>query len=388
MMPGMDDLPPLLARFAQGIEETGWAAELLDAEWRVRFVSTQTKAIMGGDDDDLGVGLHVLESRRLPLWRKRVPMSARIPWFELNVPLMIRHTPGGIDAIREMVEPDMRHLLDGMEPDSMPIWTAMGRVDAPDGAKIWTRYFGVQARSLEGKPMAHVYIYGSNLPASLLALVTRGDPALFARMARLVEPGRRQAALLFADVQASGALSRHLPSATYFELMRELYAAMDGAVISHGGIVGKHAGDGVTAFFLVDDAGSTSGAARAAIEVARAIDERTGTVAALAGVEEEDVRVNIGVHWGGTLYMGQVITGGRLEVTALGDETNECARVQQSARDGAILASKALVERLDRPDATALGLDLDRMTYRALAEMPGVTEKAVRDAGTLAVVNL
>jgi len=60
------------------------------------------------------------------------------------------------------------------------------------------------------------------------------------------------------------------------------------------------------------------------------------------------VKINAGVHWGGALYLGQVITGGRLEVTALGDEVNECARIQQSARDGALLASKPLVERLDR----------------------------------------
>jgi hypothetical protein len=33
-----------------------------------------------------------------------------------------------------------------------------------------------------------------------------------------------------------------------------------------------------------------------------------------------NVRVNVGIHWGGTLMVGQVATGGRLEVTALGDE--------------------------------------------------------------------
>jgi class 3 adenylate cyclase len=47
--------------------------------------------------------------------------------------------------------------------------------------------------------------------------------------------------------------------------------------------------------------------------------------------------------------MGQVVTGGRLGVTALGDEVNECARMKQTATGGALLASKALIERLD-PD--------------------------------------
>ena len=66
-----------------------------------------------------------------------------------------------------------------------------------------------------------------------------------------------------------------------------------------------------------------------------------------------ELKINAGVHWGGALYLGQVITGGRLEVTALGDEVNECARIQQSARDGALLASKPLVERLDPEHAAA-----------------------------------
>jgi len=57
--------------------------------------------------------------------------------------------------------------------------------------------------------------------------------------------------------------------------------------------------------------------------------------------------VSVGVHWGGSLYMGQVVTRGRLEVTALGDEVNECARIQRAASGGAILASKGVLERLD-----------------------------------------
>ena len=76
----------------------------------------------------------------------------------------------------------------------------------------------------------------------------------------------------------------------------------------------------------------------------------------------------------------------RLEVTALGDEVNECARIQQSARDGALLASKPLVERLDPEHAQAFGLDPLTITYRTVGELPGVTPKAVRDAGGIPVV--
>ena len=105
-------------------------------------------------------------------------------------------------------------------------------------------------------------------------------------------------------------------------------------------------------------------------------------------MERGELKINAGVHWGGALYLGQVITGGRLEVTALGDEVNECARIQQSARDGALLASKPLVERLDPEHAQAFGLDPLTITYRTVGELPGVTPKAVRDAGGIPVVTV
>jgi class 3 adenylate cyclase len=83
--------------------------------------------------------------------------------------------------------------------------------------------------------------------------------------------------------------------------------------------------------------------------------------------------------------MGQVVTGGRLEVTALGDEVNECARIQETARDGTVLASKPLVERLDSEHAERIGIDPDTVAYTTVAELPDVPEKAVRDAGSIPV---
>jgi class 3 adenylate cyclase len=219
-------------------------------------------------------------------------------------------------------------------------------------------------------------------------MVSRGRVAHFERMARLVEPGRREAAVLFADVEASGALSRRLPSSTYFEFIRDFNTSSDDTIINGGGIVGDHVGDGLTAFFVVDDVGSPSRAARAAIEVGRGLQAAIEGAGMGAGLGSGDVRLNVGVHWGGTLYMGQVVTGGRLEVTALGDEVNEGARIQQSARDGALLASKALVERLTLEDGRRIGVDPEEVVYTTIAELPGADAKAMRDAGTLPVTEL
>ena len=199
------------------------------------------------------------------------------------------------------------------------------------------------------------------------------------------EPARRPASILFADLEASGTLSRRLSSRGYFAPIGGLTDLIDSAVIARSGIVGKHAGDGGSALFLVlDFGGSESAAARAAIEAARAI--RDG--AAELGPSGPSVEVNVALHWGANLMGGQVATSGRLEVTALGDPMNEAARIEACASSGAILASKELIERLEPGDASATGIDPDGIDYVPLSEVEGAGEKVVRDAGTIPVAEL
>jgi class 3 adenylate cyclase len=375
-----------LAAIAHAMEATGWAAELYDPRWRLVWCSSQLKQLVGETDDDaLGVGLHLLESRLQEVWSRIVPARGMAGWIKETLPAILVDDP----AIREVVlshtdKPEIREVVEAAEPASSPVWSGQFRVRIAEGEDL-VRYFGVRLREADGTPIGAAYMYGSALPASLLALVARGDAGMFERMARLVEPGRQEAAILFADLQASGALSRHLPSATYFELIRDLDTRIDAAVIGELGIVGKHVGDGVVAFFLPHDVGSVSQAARAAVSAARGVRDAAAEIGAEHGVE---LSVNVGLHWGGMLYMGQIVTRGRLEVTALGDEVNECARIEQVARDGALLASKDLLERLDPEDAAAVGVDVTGVIYTSLAELAGDQEKAVRDAGQLAVTTL
>jgi class 3 adenylate cyclase len=86
--------------------------------------------------------------------------------------------------------------------------------------------------------------------------------------------------------------------------------------------------------------------------------------------------------------MGQLITGGRLEVTALGDAVNECARIQEAAAGGQVLASKNVLETLGEQDAHALSIEPGRVLYIPLGELPDVSEKVKRDAGGIPVAGL
>lgn len=235
----------------------------------------------------------------------------------------------------------------------------------------------------------HVGTVLMNKPAVGMAALTRmtalGDLRHFRRMEQVAKPGRRAAAVLFADLESSSPLARRLSTASYFGLVRRLARAADQSIVDNGGLAGQHAGDGVVAFFLADSNGSESAAARACIAAARAIRDAIPAVADRCELTAEDIVLRFGLHWGANLYVGQIATSARTEVTALGDQVNETARIEACATGGRTLASKDLVERLGADDGAALGLDPDRVVYTALGDLPTATEKARRDAPAIAV---
>ncbi len=305
-------------------------------------------------------------------------------------PWLLDDTPGGRAGLRDVVDARFHDLIETIEPDDrsivrsfpMQAHTVAGspamllatswRVRGPDG-----RLAGTATQTI---PAAGMTMLGT--------LGTAGDAAHFARMQSVAQAGRRPAAILFADLEASSPLARRLSTASYFALGRRLTRAADQCVVDAGGLVGRHVGDGVVAFFLATTAGSESAAARACISAARALRSAVADVAARSDLQPEDVVLRFGLHWGSTLYVGQIATSGRSEVTALGDEVNEAARIEACATGGRALASKDLIERLEANDAAALGLDPDRVTYAALGDLGTATEKARRDAPALAVCDI
>jgi class 3 adenylate cyclase len=169
-------------------------------------------------------------------------------------------------------------------------------------------------------------------------------------------------------------------------LIRRLWTGIDALVAREKGIVGKHAGDGASAFFLVDDLGSESEAVCAAARTAREIHERSEEI--FGELLESSCLIRIGIHWGSSLYIGQLVPGGRLDVTALGDPVNECARIQECADPHQTLASKALIERISADDAAAFGMDPEKIRYRLLSDIPNATDKAIAVAGAMPVATL
>jgi class 3 adenylate cyclase len=381
---------PVLRHLAETLEANGAVAELYDHKWRLVYLSTEMMRMMRVSEEMaesyLGISLTVRAQRYPEIWRAEGESATE--WAKAVFPLMLHDVPPE-DPDFDEVFGKGRGLAASLEPAPAPALTTTVTTSWGDAVKRFDTWAGdvenlyLRVLGPGDSALGVIAISRPAISPTLAARLSRGEREVLERIDRLSEPARRPAAILFADLEASGDLSRRLSSRAYFELIRGLTDLIDSSVTAHGGITGKHAGDGGSALFVAEDGGE-SAAAQGAIAAARAI---RGGAEGLVGSEGPAVRVNVGLHWGATLMVGQVSAGGRLEVTALGDEMNEAARIESVAKQGAILASKQLIERLDAEAAGQLGLDSDGLTYRPLGELDP-DPKAARDAGSIAVAEL
>jgi len=300
---------------------------------------------------------------------------------------VLADTPGGHDELRQLVDPRLRDVVDGSgAADRVASSSGVIYGYGLDGSRPALSFTAVRVRDGEGRLAGTVILLKPEARMSLLAtLAAQGDLEHFERMQSVAKAGRRPAAVLFADLESSSPLAKRLSTASYFALGRRMTRAADQCVIDAGGLTGRHVGDGVVAFFLAENLGSESAAAAACIRAARALRNAMADVAERSELATDELNMRFGLHWGSTLYVGQISTAGRVEITALGDEVNEGARIEACATGGLALASKALIERLDSVDAAALNLDPGRVTYTALGDLSTATDKARRDAPAIAV---
>lgn len=387
------DLPsdPELAHWAELLEELRWAAFLVDRDSRLVWVSPDLLRFMGSPpEDELGYGFHVLEALSQEPRQRIATVESRTGLLADLAPVVMGVTSEG-DVDFDSVSEWMSALVQEVEPRpfTRPIATSFDYLEPGSDVELPVMRVNVLAapiRSEDGDLIGAVAIGYAGLRPGLVSLLARGEEEMYERMAKLVEPTSRQGAILFCDLEGSTELARELPTAQYFRLIRSLWTEIDALVASHKGIVGKHAGDGATAFFLVDDLGTPPDVASAAIRAARGIHERSEDV--FGDALNAPCLMRVGVHWGSSIYIGQLVPGGRLDVTALGDAVNECARIQECADPNETLASKELVERLSDDDKAALGIDPEKVRYRPVSQIPNVSEKAAAAAGAIPVTTL
>ncbi len=381
-------IDPILETAIAALSRCGYIAVAFDDQWRRVGMTDESAAVCGREmiSGAFGFGPEAVDQFLQGVVGNTLEENREL----------LRHVGGwvlsdivgGRETITAMLHPALRDVLDEVEP-SDAVATAWTAPAAYLGERVGVDYLAQRIRDATGRVVGTVLI---TKPAvgmlTVSMLCASGDLDHFHRMQQFGKAGRRPAAVLFADLEGSTQLSKQLPTAAYFTLIRRITRAADQCVIDAGGLVGRHVGDGVTAFFVAEAAASESAAARACIAAARALQAEMLQIAERQQAHPDHLRVRAGLHWGATLYIGSIVTLGRTEVTALGDEVNEAARIEACATGGRALASKNLIERLDPADAAALGIDPTHLTYTQLADLDTATEKARRDAPSVPVYDI
>lgn len=383
---------PALASVAAALRDAGQWGEVVDRDWRWVYMTDDLRLSNGAllQLAPVPLGAHYFGPEAVSARRNWPSSMNSVEFVRVNFEQLggwaLADTAGGRKELSRLVDRALLDLVEGLSPDDTESWRTFVLHSSHSGGTVLAYRTAVRVYDASGRLAGTALIYKPEASMAVLGTVAgAGDLRHFKRMGQVAKAGRRPAAILFADLESSSSLSRRLSTASYFSLGRRMARAADQCVIDAGGLVGRHVGDGVVAFFLAESTGSESAASRACIQAARGLREAMVAIAARSELAPDDLVMRFGLHWGSTLYVGQITTGGRTEVTALGEEVNEGARIEACATGGRALASKALIERLDPDDAAALDLNPDGVTYTALADLPTATEKARRDAPAIAV---
>ena len=176
--------------------------------------------------------------------------------------------------------------------------------------------------------------------ASLLRGPREGPPT----PARPIEGQLRPITALFADVVGSTALGERLDPDEISTLIGECVSQMTRAVERFGGVVSTYSGDGIAAFFGLDQASEQDPelAAHAALAIISAISLYSRDVDRTWGIADFNVRVGLNT---GHAAVGAVGSADRPNV-ALGDTTNVAARLQGLAKPGTIAVGEETANEL------------------------------------------
>jgi class 3 adenylate cyclase len=170
------------------------------------------------------------------------------------------------------------------------------------------------------------------------------DPELAERVAREGTDLRGEevdVSIVFLDVRGFTTFAERTPAPEVVARLNALYEVVVPIILAHGGHANKFIGDGLLAVFGAPErhADHADRAVGAAIDIAEQVRQRQG----------DDLRVGLGVN-SGSVVVGTIGGGGRLDFTVIGDVVNTAARVESATRETGddVLITEAARQRLGR----------------------------------------
>ncbi len=189
-----------------------------------------------------------------------------------------------------------------------------------------------------------VFVPADATDDSLMQLLGRRDIVIRDLMKRR-RPYLTQVAVVVADIQDSVKICAELPPEEYFELINDVWGAMEPKLRKFYATHGKHVGDGMVYYFFPQpDSNYAMNALLCAEEMKEAMRDISKAWKKRKNWTN-DLVLNIGLHEGQE-WFGTYQTPTHVEVTVLGDTINMAARLSDFAREGTIWISKSMFGQL------------------------------------------
>jgi class 3 adenylate cyclase len=194
--------------------------------------------------------------------------------------------------------------------------------------------------------MLFVYRPGRNRVAgTLLEAFSQHDETIYSLLKKPL-PALTDAVVLVADLQGVASIAQQLPPDEYFELINQLWSALEPIFKRYRGIHGKHAGDGVAYYFLPQTDGNYRHHALCCAVALRAETRKISQDWQLRKNWDVTLKLKVGLHEGND-WLGVFHSDSKVEFTLLGDTSQQAAQLSEFAVGGTIWASKTLVSKLE-----------------------------------------
>lgn len=180
---------------------------------------------------------------------------------------------------------------------------------------------------------------------SLLRFLARRDDVIRGLLRKQL-PVLTPLAVLVADLQNSVRICSELPPEEYFELVNEIWGAMEPIFSKYYGTHGKHVGDGMVYYFFPQADSNYSFNALLCAQELRGEMRRISKAWQLRKNWLNELYLNIGINEGEE-WLGTFQSATAIEFTALGDTINRAGRLSDFARHGKIWATKSLMGKLN-----------------------------------------
>ena len=156
-------------------------------------------------------------------------------------------------------------------------------------------------------------------------------------------------AVLVADVQSSVQICSELPAEEYFELINQIWGAMEPIFRKYYGTHGKHVGDGMVYYFFPQPDRDYLLNALLCAQQMKLEMQKLSKAWQLKKNWMNELYLNTGITEGQE-WLGTFQTHTSVEFVVLGDTINQAARISDFARHGSVWVSKGLIGKLPREE--------------------------------------